>query len=291
MKICANAKINLYLSVLDKRPDGYHNIESVMHSVSLYDTVTLDAADARETSISLTITDPALPTDEKNIAFRAAKLFMHSLPGERRADIRIHIEKNIPVAGGLAGGSTDGAAVLRGLNKLFDEPFNKDELCRLGARIGADVPFCILGGAAVTLGIGDIMTPVPSLPECTILIVRPHESVSTADAYRLIDALPHDSRTCPQLASIVDPLHNGSLHGVVCGMYNIFESVIPEHSEVFGIKRLLTRCGALSSMMSGSGPSVFGIFDDSSAVASAMAELKKNGYGSFPVSPSTKFFT
>ncbi len=278
MKLTANAKINLYLSVLDRREDGYHNIESVMQAVSLADTVTLDTSPAGEFSVSLSMTDKSLPCDRGNIAYRAAELFMSCLPAPAPSAINIAIEKNIPVAGGLAGGSTDGAAVLRGLNELYGSPFSTDELCRIGARLGADVPFCILGGAAVTLGIGELMTPVASLPDCTVLVVRMHEKISTAEAYRLIDGLPTGARRCPPLSDMTSALARGSLDLVSSAAYNVFEAVLPKNSEVFAVKRLLSEHGAHLSMMSGSGPTVFGLFDDGDAVASAERALRERDF-------------
>ncbi len=286
MVLHAYAKINLYLSVLDRRPDGYHNIESVMQSVSLADIVTVEAAPARKTNIELTITDPSLPCDGRNIAYRAAELFLRERHTD--AEVRIHIEKNIPVAGGLAGGSTDGAAVLRGLNGCFGTPFGEDELRRIGASVGADVPFCVSGGTAVTLGIGENVTPVCPLPDCTVLIVRPHESVSTADAYRKIDALPA-RRAAPPLVSMTEALRSGSVARVADCAYNVFESVIDPASEVFRVRRMLADGGALLSMMSGSGPTVFGIFGDRAHAAAASGRLAAAGYGSSLASPVARY--
>lgn len=281
MLIPAYAKINLYLAVGDKRPDGYHNIESVMQTVSLADTVTVEAVPSAVTDISLSITDPALPTGAGNIAYRAAELFLSRV--NVTADVRIHIEKNIPVAGGLAGGSTDGAAVLSGLNSIFGAPLTDDELLRIGARIGADVPFCLHGGTASTLGIGEIISPLPTPPDCTILIVRPHETVITAEAYKKIDMLP--PRHTPPLSAMTDALARGSLDDIAAAAYNVFEDVMPASSEIFRIKDVLSEHGAVLSMMSGSGPSVFGIFKDADSAGQASEHLARAGYLSVLTAP------
>lgn len=286
MKLTAYAKINLFLSVRGRRPDGYHDIESVMQTVSLGDTVTVDAEAAEETEIALTVTDPALPTGEGNIAYRTARAFLDEV--HTAARVRIHIEKNIPVAGGLAGGSTDGAAVLRGLNDIFGSPMGAYELCRIGARIGADVPFCIIGGTAATYGIGEIVQPTPPLPDCIILIVRPHESVSTAEAYRKIDMLRYGDEK--PMGDMLSALGGGRLDGVISSAYNVFEKVMPGGSEVFRVKDALCSCGAHLAMMSGSGPSVFGIFEDASSAERAASALSSLGYDSVVSRPTIPAF-
>ncbi len=286
MKLTAYAKINLFLSVRGRRPDGYHDIESVMQTVSLGDTVTVDAEAAEGSEIALTTTDPALPTGEGNIAYRAARAFLDEVHASAR--VRIHIEKNIPVAGGLAGGSTDGAAVLRGLNGIFGSPMGADELCRVGASIGADVPFCIVGGTAATYGIGEIVEPTAPLPDCIVLIVRPHESVSTAEAYRKIDMLR--GRDEKPMGDMLSALGGGRLDGVISSAYNVFEKVMPKDSEVFRVKDALCSCGARLAMMSGSGPSVFGIFGDEASADAAARALSALGYDSVKTRPVTPAF-
>ncbi len=282
MKLSAYAKINLFLDVKARRADGYHDIETVMQTVSLADTVTVEAERAKSVEISLTATDPALPTGEGNIAYRAALAFLDG--AGLAARVRIHIEKNIPVAGGLAGGSTDGAAVLRGLNETFGFPFGEEELCRIAAEVGADVPFCVVGGTAAAYGKGEIMVPQPPLPDCAVLIVRPHGSVSTAEAYRRIDALPAASHA--SMEDMLAPLGRRDLDRVLSSAYNVFERVIAPDSEVFAVKKELCRRGARLSMMSGSGPTVFGIFDGAEGAREAARAVRELGYGSalaFPV--------
>lgn len=287
MLIQAYAKINLYLAVGGRRPDGYHDIESVMQSVSLADDVTVEATPAAKTNITLTMTAPlvpnaaSIPTDGRNIACRAAELFLRRV--NMTADVHIHIEKNIPVAAGLAGGSTDGAAVLSGLNALMGAPLAADELSSLGAQLGADVPFCLCGGTALATGIGEIISPLPAMPECTILIVRPHEAVSTAEAYKKIDALPQ--LKTPSIRDVTDALARGSVHDIAASAYNVFESVMMPSSEIFRIKDALSEHGALLSMMSGSGPSVFGIFADGDTAARAADHLSLIGYASVLTAP------
>ena len=261
MRRNANAKINLYLAVTGKRSDGYHDIESVMQTVSLCDTVTLDIEPSEKKSVTLTCSDPALPTDSRNIAVRAAELFLLHHPAD--VSVRIHIEKRIPVAAGLAGGSTDGAAVLNMMNDSFGDPFTLDELCGLGAALGADVPFCIRGGTAVTKGIGEIIEPCAEMPDAAILIVRPHEKISTAEAYRRIDGL--QNVTVPPLSDMIDALAAGSPGMIARASYNVFESVLDEGSEVHRIKAVLSETGAGAVMMSGSGPSVFAMYESAEA--------------------------
>lgn len=271
----AFAKINLYLAVTGKRPDGYHDIESVMQTVSLADDVTVTLLPSECRRITLR-TNGELPCDRRNIAYRAAEAFLSSPKAPSGLAADIEIGKRIPVAGGLAGGSADAAAVLRAMNKLCGTPMAAEELLRLGASLGADIPFCITGGTSKALGIGDRLSPLPSMPRCAVLIARPHESVSTADAYAKIDTLRAVSK--PPLASMENALFGASLHDIASSAYNVFESVMDDGSEIHLIKRVMNENGALLAMMSGSGPTVFGIFADAEAASPAAASLKTAGY-------------
>lgn len=269
MILNAHAKINLFLDITGRLPNGYHTLTGVMQSVSLADRVTVEVSCAAIDEVHLSCSDPALPTDRGNLAFRAAELFLSETNGFAHSplSVRIHIEKHIPYPAGLAGGSTDAAAVLRGLNHLIGKPLSPDALEALGARLGADVPFCIRGGTCITEGIGDILTPCPALPACDILIACAGEGVSTPEAYRALDTTfdgfaensyhPH----LDELDKLVDSLADGSLHGVGEHSFNLFESVIlPQHSTAGRLWDKLRASGAVCARMSGSGPSVFGAY-------------------------------
>ena len=267
LKSKAYAKINLYLDVTGIRDNGYHNIKSIMQTVDLHDEITVESLDAAEITeqIELTCSDPAVPTGEKNIAYKAALAFFREA-GITSYSCRIHIGKHIPMEAGLAGGSTDAAAVLRLLNKLYDEPFDTDGLCRIGTRLGADVPFCICGGTYLCEGIGEVLTPLPSMPDCHIVVARGGDGVSTPAAYGLIDEKWNRDFTKPggDYDTLSAALDRGDLCGMADSMYNIFEDVIlPTHSVASRLKEIMTECGAVGAMMSGSGPSVFGIFESS----------------------------
>ncbi len=278
ININAYAKINLYLAVTGRRENGYHDIESVMQSVSLHDVVTVSAEASEESSITLTCSDPSLPTDSKNLAYRAAQTYLN-VTGMDHVAVKIHIEKHIPVAAGLAGGSADAAGTLIAINALSSRPLPTKALCDIGARLGADIPFVIRGGTMTALGIGEILSPCEPMPEYPILIVRPKESVSTAAAYAKIDenSLFSSPKT---LDGMTYALLSGSLESIAGAAYNVFEEVLPEGTEVFRIKSILEANGAALSMMSGSGPSVFGIFNDEDTAKDAADALRAVGYES-----------
>lgn len=276
----ANAKINLYLDVVGRRENGYHDIESVMQSVSLHDTVTVEFIHSSNKTITLSCSDASLPRDEKNLAYRAALRLLEKA-SVQSYNVNIHIEKRIPVAAGLAGGSADAAATLKALNSLFPSPLSTDALCELGASLGADIPFIIKGGTMTARGIGEILEPCPSLANVVILIVRPKESVSTAEAYRKIDENGLASKKSKHsLSDMTTALENGELNEISRAAYNIFEAVIPTSSEVFTLKKTLDENGALLSMMSGSGPSTFGIFKNETDAKIAAEAISAIGYKS-----------
>ena len=296
MTITLNAygKINLFLDITGRRPDGYHTITGVMQAVSLADTVTLTVTEpvgkhlcvmgprpgAAET-ITLTCSNPDLPTDGRNLAWRAAEAFF-AATGRGCRTLEIHIEKRIPAAAGMAGGSTDAAAVLVGLNQLFDTPLTPEELCAVGVKLGADVPFCICGCAQITEGVGEVLTPITPLPECDLLVACGGEGVSTPGAYRALDELygnfepaaytPHWT----ELEALKAALAAADLEGVCRAGVNLFETVIlPERPVARSIKETMYEAGAVFAMMSGSGPSVFGVFrkgDGKAAAAKARLE-------------------
>lgn len=250
------AKINLTLDVLSKRPDGYHNVEMIMQTVSLYDLILVDKT---EKNISISTNLKYLPVNEKNIAYKAALEFFKytSITG----GCKIMIHKNIPVAAGLAGGSGNAAAVLCSLDKLYNTNLPLDELMNIASKLGADVPYCIMGGTALATGIGEILTPLPSIPKCNILMVKPPISVSTAAIYGAIDTAEINNR--PNTNAMIDALAQKDLISVAQNLSNVMGNVTETiHPIVKGIRRKMLMNGALGAVMSGSGPTVFGIFPD-----------------------------
>lgn len=250
------AKINLTLDVLGKRPNGYHDVEMIMQTVSLFDLVLVDKT---YNNITISTNLKYLPTNEKNIAYKAAQMFFKRTGA--RGGVRIMIHKNIPVAAGLAGGSGNGAAVLHTMNMLFNTGLSDDELCRMGAELGADIPYCLSGGTQLAQGIGEILTPLPPIPKTTVLIVKPPINVSTASIYEQIDSAPIEKR--PDTGKIIKALKDGDIYSVSQNLCNVMESVTQKiHPVIGGIKTKMLINGAIGAVMSGSGPSVFGFFDD-----------------------------
>lgn len=281
MKLTLNApaKINLYLDVVSRRNNGYHDIESIMHTVSLSDVITVELTDSE---IKLSSNFPHVPTDERNIAYKAAKAFFERIGSDRGANI--HIEKHIPVSSGLAGGSTDAAATLKALNKLCGEPLTTEELLSLGGKLGADVPFCILGGCALCEGLGEIMTPLPALSNKILVITRGGEGVSTPKAYGMIDELYGEdvNRSHGDFEKAKTAITDNNFGALISASYNIFEEVIlPVHTTAKKQKEILTENGAELVMMSGSGPSVFGFFKDTATANTAAAAIRKFGARAF----------
>lgn len=280
IKLEAFAKINLFLEVCEKRPDSYHNIDSIMQSVTLCDIVTV------KKSNDIILSNTAnLPNDSSNLAYKAAKLFFEYTGINSGAEI--HIEKNIPISAGLAGGSTDAAAVLKGLNAIYSSGIDEDTLCELGAKLGADVPFCIKGGTFQTKGIGDIFTPCKALPDCWVVISKKGEGVSTPYAYSEIDKLRFDNCTSFKTSDdIISSLSESDLTNICNNVYNIFEEVVcPIRPLVNEQKQILNEHNALCSMMSGSGPSVFGFFGDRQDAESALSELQTFGANAYLCKP------
>ena len=251
----AYAKINVFLEIAGTDERGYHLLDSVMQSVSLCDTVTL--ARAKEPGVHLTCSDPAVPIGEKNIATRAANLFLQEA-GMSDLGVEIHIDKRIPMEAGLAGGSTDAAAVLRGLNRLFETGWTAGRLCELGLCLGADVPFCVRGGAMRARGVGEQLVPVPALPDCFLVLAKPGEGVSTKDAYTRYDALANPPR--PGIERMLRGLADGDLHGIAAALFNSLEEVAGL-SSVARIEQAMRDQGACGALMTGSGSCVFGIFE------------------------------
>ena len=268
MKINAYAKINLTLNVTGKRSDGYHNVDMIMQSVSLCDHINIEKIFS---GIYLTGTG-SLAYDKTNLAYKAAKLFF-DMAGVR-GGARIHIQKNIPMCAGMAGGSSDAAAVLKGLNTLYGNPISKSVLLRLGARLGADVPFCISSVTSRAEGIGDIITPIAPMPRKCVLIVKPPISVSTPEAYASLD---FENMAHPDAVRAIHAIESGNMPMLYSAMANSFEySIFKKYPEIASIKAKLTELGADASLMSGSGSAVFGIFEDDAKAQSAHDIFKKD---------------
>lgn len=250
------AKINLTLDVLGKRPDGYHDVEMIMQTVSLHDIVVVDKTDS---GITISTNLVYLPTNEKNIAYKAALAFFEYTGTNGGCDISM--TKNIPVAAGLAGGSGNAAAVLCALDRLYNTNLPLDTLKDIGATLGADVPYCFSGGTALATGIGEILTPLPPVPKCTILMVKPSISVSTGTVYEAIDSaeiLKH-----PDTDAMISAIKSGDISAIADNLSNVMGTVTENiHPIVRGIRRKMILNGALGAVMSGSGPTVFGIFPD-----------------------------
>ena len=272
IRLKARAKINLGLDVVRRREDGYHEVKMVMQMLRLYDQI--DIEKTQESGIFVRSNLSFLPTDERNIAYKAAKVMIDQFGLEQGVIIRI--EKHIPVAAGMAGGSTDCAAVLYGMNKLFGLRLNQKKLRELGVKLGADVPYCLMRQTALSEGIGEILTPISPLQDCPILIAKPSVSVSTRHVY---EHLKLDEQTMhPDIDGIVTALADGDLYGVTNRMANVLETVtVPEHPVIDEIKKQMMASGAVNALMSGSGPTVFGIFDDEEKAKKACEDMKASG--------------
>lgn len=272
IRLKARAKINLGLDVVRRREDGYHEVKMVMQMLRLYDQI--DIEKTQESGILVRSNLSFLPTDERNIAYKAAKVMIDQFGLEQGVIIRI--EKHIPVAAGMAGGSTDCAAVLYGMNKLFGLRLNQKKLRELGVKLGADVPYCLMRQTALSEGIGEILTPISPLQDCPILIAKPSVSVSTRHVY---EHLKLDEQTMhPDIDGIVTALADGDLYGVTDRMANVLENVtVPEHPVIDEIKKQMMASGAVNALMSGSGPTVFGIFDDEEKAKKACEDMKASG--------------
>ena len=270
MEVQANAKLNLTLDVLGKRPDGYHDMRMVMQSITLSDTLRVTENEGRGLRVGTNL--HFLPNNEKNLAAQAALRFWEARgTGARGLDITI--EKRIPVCDGMAGGSSDAAAVLRALNQRAGDPFSPKELARLGERVGSDVPYCVLGGTALAEGRGEVLTPLPPLPRCWVVACKPDFPISTPELFAQADRVKLRRR--PDTAGLVAALEAGDLGGVARRMYNVFEDVLPArlYTRVAEIKNDLIQCGALGANMSGTGPTAFGLFDRLEAAQEARACL------------------
>jgi len=250
----AFAKINLSLDVLGKMDNGYHDVKMVMQTVSVFDIVTVTQI---KKGIELSTNLPYLPIDSNNIAYRAAEEFFKYT--NINSGVSIDISKRIPVGAGLAGGSSNASAVLKAMNMLFDTRLTLKDLCEIGIKLGADVPYCILGGTRLAEGIGEKLSPLPKLPKCSVVLVKPGFSVSTKSVYEKFDSCKNVSH--PNTKALISGLHERDIEKVVSGMGNVLEEVsVKEHPLIENIKQDLVELGAIKAQMSGSGPTVFGIF-------------------------------
>lgn len=272
--ILAPAKINICLGVTGKRPNGYHDIESVMQTVAIFDKIKVSGEKAPEgQSISVICHGHDELSGEKNIAYRVALAFLRYAKIEKY-NIKIEIEKTIPMEAGLGGGSSDAAAVVCALNELLETKITEDELMSIGATVGADVPFLVGKGTAFVGGIGEVITPCREIPQSVVLVAYPNnEKVSTAKAYGAIDAQGTFSST-EEFQRVRRAVDQGDIVGIASAAYNIFETVIPEDSVIFRIKEMMTENGALFSLMSGSGSAVFGFFPDESSAKIAESVIR-----------------
>ncbi len=263
----AFAKINLSLDVLGKLNNGYHEVQMVMQTVSVFDLVTVSKL---RSGIELSTNLPYLPIDCNNIAYRAAEEFFEYTG--IKAGVRIDISKRIPVGAGLAGGSSNASAVLKAMNKLFDAGLSLKELCKIGIKLGADVPYCILGGTRLAEGIGEKLSPLPKLPKCSILLVKPSFSISTKTVYEKIDSYTDYKR--PETHKLIAGLRSSDIKMITAAMGNVLEEVsLSEHPILEKVKEELLTLGAIHAQMSGSGPTVFGIFTNMEDARNAKKEL------------------
>lgn len=270
IELKALAKINLGLDVLGRRDNGYHDVRMVMQSVYLYDEVRIEKTEAP--GIALASNLSFLPTGEGNIAYKAAQLLTEEF--EIGEGVKITLNKHIPVAAGLAGGSSNAAAVLFGMNRMFRLGLTREELMARGVRLGADVPYCIMRGTVLAEGIGEELSVLPAMPKCTVLIAKPPVSVSTKVVYEALDA--KEIVEHPDIDGIIDGLEKHSLKQVAACMGNVLEDVtIPMHPVIEQIKGEMKEAGALNAMMSGSGPTVFGLFESRAAAREAQRRIRE----------------
>ena len=280
----AYAKINLGLDVIRRRPDGYHEVKMIMQTVDLYDTLTFRKLETEELSekekssedpvIRIYSDHATLPCNKSNLIYKAAELVMKTY--EVKCGVAITLEKRIPIAAGMAGGSTDAAAVFHGLNELLELDMNPDEMKRMGVTIGADVPYCIMGGTALSEGIGEILTKLPSPPEAFLLVAKPDINVSTKFVYENLhaDTLSYH----PDIDGMVQALKEGSLKGITDRMGNVLETVTEkEYPVIKQIKEEMRKAGAENSLMSGSGPTAFGIYRQEDTAKKAYETIKELG--------------
>lgn len=274
IRLKALAKINLGLDVLRRKEDGYHEVKMIMQTIGLHDQIHIRKIEEDEIRIRTNLY--YLPNNENNLAYKAAKLLKDEfrLPG----GVSIHLKKVIPVAAGMAGGSSDAAAVLFGMNKMYHLKLSQQELMDRGVRLGADVPYCIMRGTALAEGIGEKLTVLPAMPKCHILIAKPPINVSTKFVYENLHANDLKPEDHPEVDLQLEALQEGDLEKLVAHMGNVLERVtVPEYPVISEIKQMMVEHGALGAMMSGSGPTVFGIFTNYAQAKEAYEKLQESG--------------
>ena len=272
MRLRAMAKINLGLDIIGKREDGYHEVRMIMQTIRMYDV--LEIRKKTSPGISLSTNLPYIPCDERNLVYKAAKILMDEFHVEEGLSMKL--TKSVPVAAGMAGGSSDAAAAFVGVNRLFHLSLSQEELMKRAVQVGADVPYCVMRGTALAEGIGEKLTRLPDLPGCYILIGKPGINVSTRTAYENLDL--NEIRRRPDIDGMICDIKNKDLYSMTGKMENVFEpGIMAKYPVIREIRDLMEKQGALKAMMSGSGPTVFGIFDDAGKMQNAARALKKSG--------------
>ena len=272
LELKAYGKINLGLDVVRKREDGYHEVRMIMQTVNLYDKIVMEKNGTGEIRTETNL--PYVPDGEGNLAYRAAKLLADEFGIAE--GVTVKIKKCIPVAAGMAGGSTDAAAVMVGMNRLFSLGLSRKELMERGVKLGADVPYCIMRGTALSEGIGEILTELPPAPQCCLVLAKPQVSVSTKAVYGKLRANELTPEQHPDIDGMTEAIKNGDLDGVIARLGNVLETVtVPDHPEIGVIKNIMMECGAEGALMSGSGPTVFAIYKEEEKAKKACEVLKK----------------
>ncbi len=276
MKLKAFSKINLLLDITGIKKNGYHSLFTVMQSISLYDVITVEKNNSNEITVSCDT--EGVPTDKSNIVYKCAERFFEYADIKKDKGIHIHIEKNVPFGAGMGGGSGDGAAVLVALNKLFETGYSDKILCRIGVKVGADIPFCIVGGTALALDTGAVVASLPDIKEYYIVIVKPEASVSTKEAYAAVDAVEYMKH--PKNNTMLELLADGECDEALKYCANVFEQAFDIPGRV-DIKDTFNKNGALAACMTGSGSAIYGIFSDEESAVKSAENLKtdfKNVY-------------
>ena len=284
----AYAKVNLSLDIVGRRENGYHLVRMVMQSLDIFDVLSFEKLNTPEIVVLLSETNVAnegsamvadklgtVPLDENNLIYKVAKLLFDKYiwTRDKSAGVKITLTKNIPIAAGMAGGSSDAAAAFRGINELYELNLLDKELMEMGVTLGADIPYCIMGGTALSEGIGEVLTKLPDMPKCYYLVAKPPISVSTGEAYGGYDRLEEAVRH-PDVDGQVDAIYAGNLQGVTDKFLNVLEYVTAEnHKEIGELERIMMEGGALNAMMSGSGPTVFGIFEEKESAEAVKEDI------------------
>ncbi len=268
----AYAKINISLDVTGRRPDGYHDMLMVMQTITLCDELELTLTPGKPSRAECNLR--FVPCDERNLAVRAANVFFAET-GIENMGARIKMQKRIPVGAGMAGGSSDAAAVLRALDRLCDTRLGGARLEEIAARIGSDVAFCVCGGTQLASGRGECLTPLPQMPDCTVVVCKPDFSISTPELFKKLDSVR--LRCHPNTQDIIELLRKGELAKIARRMYNVFEDVPDRrHKEIAAIKSTMLDCGALGAVMTGTGSAVFGLYDDEAAAQRTLRALRRD---------------